>query len=111
MNERGGVNGPEQVPQLVTLHVWRIPRTAVGRALLRMARDPRRLRALPGVRFGKLLGTGTGTGFGPGDADPTRWAALTVWDSPPRPPGSPTHRWVGPGPTSPPPVSGSTCGR
>src|SRR6185369_13645714 len=41
-----------------------------------------RLRALPGVRFGKLLGTGTGTGFGPGDADPTRWAALTVWDSP-----------------------------
>ncbi|MEV6816134.1 monooxygenase [Micromonospora sp. NPDC051296] len=70
------------VPELVTLHVWRIPRTALPRALARMALDPRRLRALPGVRFGKLLGTGTGTGFGPGDADPTRWAALTVWDSP-----------------------------
>ncbi|QOC91050.1 monooxygenase [Micromonospora craniellae] len=70
------------VPELVTLHVWRIPRAAVGRALGRMALDPRRLRALPGVRFGKLLGTGTGTGFGPGDADLTRWAALTVWDSP-----------------------------
>ena len=76
------MNEPEHVPELVTLHVWRIPRAAVGRALVRMARDPRRLRALPGVRFGKLLGTGTGTGFGPGDADLTRWAALTVWDSP-----------------------------
>ncbi|MEG3634839.1 monooxygenase [Micromonospora palythoicola] len=73
---------PEGVPELVTLHVWRIAPTAVGRALTRMAVDPRRLRALPGVRFGKLLGTGTGTGFGPGDADLTRWAALTVWDSP-----------------------------
>jgi heme-degrading monooxygenase HmoA len=76
------VNGPQSVPELVTLHVWRIAPIAVGRALTRMAVDPRRLRALPGVRFGKLLGTGTGTGFGPGDADLTRWAALTVWDSP-----------------------------
>ncbi|TDB71196.1 MULTISPECIES: monooxygenase [unclassified Micromonospora] len=72
----------EAVPELVTLHVWRVSRAALPRALARMARDPRRLRATPGVRFGKLLGTGTGTGFGPGDADPTRWAALTVWDSP-----------------------------
>ncbi|MCX4388542.1 monooxygenase [Micromonospora peucetia] len=70
------------VPELVTLHVWRTNRAALPRALARMAVDPRRLRALPGVRFGKLLGTGTGTGFGPGDADLTRWAALTVWDSP-----------------------------
>ncbi|SCL16139.1 spheroidene monooxygenase [Micromonospora nigra] len=70
------------VPDLVTLHVWQVPRTALPRVLTRMALDPRRLRALPGVRFAKLLGTGTGTGFGPGDADPTRWAALTVWDSP-----------------------------
>ncbi|HEX7746934.1 MAG TPA: monooxygenase [Micromonosporaceae bacterium] len=70
------------VPDLVTLHVWRVSRTAVPRALVRMALDPRRLRATPGVRFGKLLGTGTGTGFGPGDADPTRWAALAVWDEP-----------------------------
>ncbi|MEH1011562.1 monooxygenase [Micromonospora sp. CPCC 206060] len=69
------------VPELVTLHVWRVTRTALPRALVRMALDPRRLRTTPGVRFGKLLGTGTGTGFGPSDADPTRWAALTVWDS------------------------------
>ncbi|MCW3844658.1 monooxygenase [Micromonospora yasonensis] len=70
------------VPELVTLHVWRIPRTAVPGALWRMAVHPGRLRRLPGVRFAKLLGTGTGTGFGPGDADLTRWAALLVWDSP-----------------------------
>jgi hypothetical protein len=69
-------------PPLVTLHVWRVPRRAVGGALVRMARDPRRLRALPGVRFGKLLGTGTGTGFGPGDADLTRYAAVVAWDDP-----------------------------
>jgi len=68
------------VPPLVTLHVWRVPGRALGRALLRMAFDPRRLRALPGVRFGKLLGTGTGTGFGPGDADLTRYAAVVAWD-------------------------------
>ncbi|WP_232323657.1 monooxygenase [Catenuloplanes japonicus] len=49
--------------------------------MLRMALDRRRVRALPGVRFAKLLGTGTGATFGPGDADLTRWAALTVWDS------------------------------
>jgi hypothetical protein len=66
-------------PSLVTLHVWRVPRRAVPRALTRMALDPRRLRAVPGVRFGKLLGTGTGNGFGPGDADLTRYTALTVW--------------------------------
>ena len=70
------------VPSLVTLHVWRIPRRALGRALLRMALDPRRLRALPGVRFGKLLGTGTGNSFGPGDADLTRYAAVVAWDDP-----------------------------
>jgi hypothetical protein len=65
---------------LVALHVWRVPRWAVGAALLRMARDRRRLRALPGVRFAKLLGTGSGATFGPGDADLTRYAAVVVWD-------------------------------
>jgi len=49
-----------------------------------MAVDPHRLRAIPGVRFGKLLGTGDGTGFGPTDAELTRWAALVVWADPDR---------------------------
>ena len=66
----------------VTLHVWRVPRRSLPAALGRMAVDRRRLRATPGVRFAKLLGTGTGTGFGPADADLTRWAALVVWDDP-----------------------------
>jgi hypothetical protein len=65
---------------LVTLHVWRVPPRSLGRALVRMAGEPRRLRALPGVRFAKVLGTGTGTTFGPGDADVTRFAALVVWN-------------------------------
>ncbi|SCL18270.1 hypothetical protein GA0074692_0359 [Micromonospora pallida] len=75
------MNGPESVPGLVTLHVWRVGRTDLPRVLPRMAFGPRRLRATDGVRFAKLLGTGTGDGFGPGDVDPTRWAALTVWAS------------------------------
>jgi hypothetical protein len=71
------------VTPFVTLHVWRVPRRSVPHALVRMALDRRRLRATPGVRFAKLLGTGTGTGdgFSPTDADPTRYAALVVWDA------------------------------
>ncbi|MEE6260607.1 monooxygenase [Plantactinospora sonchi] len=68
--------------RLVTLHVWRVPRRSLPRALARMAVDRHRLRGTPGVRFGKLLGTGDG--FGPTDADPTRWAALVVWADPAR---------------------------
>lgn len=63
----------------VTLHVWRVPRRAVGAAVLRMAFAR---RELAGVEFGKFLGTGTGSTFGPGDTDVTRWAALTVSDAP-----------------------------
>jgi hypothetical protein len=64
----------------VTLHVWRVPRHRVVGALWRVARDRRRLRRLPGVRFAKLLGTGAGRQFGVGRADPTRWAAVIAWD-------------------------------
>jgi hypothetical protein len=67
----------------VALHVWRVPRRRLGTALLRMARDPRRMRRTPGVRFAKLLGTGTGATFGPGDADVTRYAAVVVSDGAP----------------------------
>jgi hypothetical protein len=67
---------------LVTLHVWRVSRRDAGAAMLRIATEPRRLRALPGVRFAKVLGTGRGRTFGPGDADLTRFAAVVVWDRP-----------------------------
>ena len=68
---------------LVTLHVWRVPRRKIGAAFLRMARDPSRLRSLPGVSFAKILGTSTGANFGPNEADWTRYAAVMVWDGPP----------------------------
>ena len=63
----------------VTLHVWRVPRRAVGAAMLRLAFARRRP---PGARFAKFLGTGSGTSFGPGDSDLTRYAAVTVSDQP-----------------------------
>jgi len=71
----------------VTLHVWRVPRHRVAAELVRMARGPRQIRALPGVRFAKLLGTAYG--FRPGDADWTRFAAVIVSDRrvPFEPPG------------------------
>jgi heme-degrading monooxygenase HmoA len=65
---------------MVTLHVWGVPARGVPAALLRMATDRRPLRRAPGLRFGKLLGTGTGRRFTVGDADPRRWAVLGVWD-------------------------------
>lgn len=69
----------EPVPELVTLHVWRVPRRAVPAALVRMAADPRPVRATPGLRFAKLLGTGSGRTFSVGDGDPRRWALLATW--------------------------------
>jgi hypothetical protein len=70
-------------PVTVTLHVWRVRRHSVPAAMGRMAREPRRIRRLPGVRFAKLLGTGTGLSFGPGDADLTRYAAVVAWNGTP----------------------------
>lgn len=67
------------VPALVTLHLWRVPRVAVGSALVRMGTDRARVRRTPGVRFAKLLGTGDGRTFTTRDADPTRWGLLTTW--------------------------------
>jgi hypothetical protein len=69
----------EPVPELVTLHVWRVPRRSVPAALVRMAADPRRVRATPGLRFAKLLGTGPGRTFSVREGDPRRWALLATW--------------------------------
>jgi hypothetical protein len=70
------------VSRLVTLHAWRVPGTALPRALWRMAVDRRRLAGTDGVSFAKLLGTGRDLAFGPAAADPTRWAAVVGWDDP-----------------------------
>lgn len=67
-------------PGIVRLTVWGVPPHRIPPALGRMAVDRWSLRAAPGLRFSKLLGTGNGQTFGIRDADPLRWALLTVWD-------------------------------
>ena len=69
----------EAVPELVTLHLWRVPRRAVPAAVLLMGVDRRAVRGTAGVRFAKLLGTGDGGTFTPRDADPRRWGLLATW--------------------------------
>jgi hypothetical protein len=64
---------------VASVHLWRVPTTAVPQALGHMATDRLRLRGQPGLRFAKLLGTGSGRTFTLRDADPHRWALLTVW--------------------------------
>jgi len=62
-------------PEVVTLHVWRVPLARVPQVL----RDSRRRQ--PHMLFNKALGTGKG--FLPHQADVTRWARLTTWDRTP----------------------------
>ncbi|HYT10718.1 MAG TPA: monooxygenase, partial [Mycobacteriales bacterium] len=69
----------EPVPELVTLHLWRVPWRGVPAAMVRMATDRSPVRATPGVRFAKLLGTGYGRTFTLLDADPRRWGLLATW--------------------------------
>jgi hypothetical protein len=69
------------IPALVTLHLWGVPASRLPRALLRMGLDRPHLRRTPGLRFGKLLGTGSGRTFRIGDADPGHWGLLATWDS------------------------------
>jgi hypothetical protein len=61
----------------VALHVWGV--RSVPRALWLMATGRRALDRVPGLTFGKLLGTGSGRSFTMRDADPGHWAALTCW--------------------------------
>jgi hypothetical protein len=80
--ERPDSASSEQLPALVTLHVWGLSTySRVPSAVLRMATDRHRVRQLPGLRFAKLLGTGDGRTFTPRDSDPMHWALLSTWDS------------------------------
>lgn len=58
---------------------WRIRRSDIPWAILRMGLDRRTLRK-SGVDFWKLLGTGSGETFTIGDANPLRWGVLIVGD-------------------------------
>jgi hypothetical protein len=69
----------EPVPALVTLHLWRVPHSALPAALARVALDRARVRSTPGLRFAKVLGTGDGRTFTVRDADLRRWGLLATW--------------------------------
>jgi hypothetical protein len=67
----------------ITLQLFTVRRAAIPAALWRAAVDPRRLRAEPGVRFAKVLGTGDGRTFAPRDANARRWAVLCAGEAVP----------------------------
>lgn len=66
---------------VVELRVWQVPSVRVPQAIARMGHQRRPLRRTSGLTFAKLLGTGSGRTFTMRDADPRRWALLTVFDS------------------------------
>lgn len=69
-----------RTPAVVSLHIWGVPLRKVPVAISHMAAHRRPARALPGVRFAKLLGTGSGRTFTPRDADLHHWGMLLCWD-------------------------------
>lgn len=60
------------------VYIFKIRRGAIPFAFLQMAFGRAKARALPGVTFAKLMGTGTGRTFTPVDADLQQWAILFV---------------------------------
>jgi len=63
---------------ITIIYFWKIKRSHLLFALLRMAIDRTLLRRIKGVTFAKMLGCGKGETFTPSDADPTRWGCLVV---------------------------------
>ena len=65
---------------ITALYFWEVPTRAIPFAIWSMAVDRRRLRAMPGVSFAKMLGCGKGETFTPSDADIHRWGLLVSID-------------------------------
>lgn len=63
---------------ITVIYFWKIKRSNIAFALLRMAIDRTLLRRSSGVTFAKMLGCGKGETFTTSDADPTRWGCLVV---------------------------------
>jgi heme-degrading monooxygenase HmoA len=68
-------------PELVAVHVFGVPRRQIPTALVRMARDGRALRSVPGLSFARLLGTNDGTTFTARSNDYRHWALVSSWQS------------------------------
>ena len=65
----------------VTLFIWRVHTRFIPFAIMRMALDRIQLRAIAGLTFYKLLGTGKGKTFTPRDADMWQWGLLVVGEN------------------------------
>lgn len=63
----------------VRLDVWGVSGSSVLGSFLRMGTQRRGVRAVPGLTFAKLLGTGSGETFTMRDADASHWALLSAW--------------------------------
>jgi hypothetical protein len=66
---------------VASLHLFGVSGVDIGRSVIRMATDRRRLHHTNGLVFSKLLGTGDGRTFTPQDADPRLWGLFSVWEN------------------------------
>lgn len=64
---------------VASFHLIRLPTGAAALQIPRVPIDRRALRRVPGLRFGKLLGTGRDQTMA-ASADLRRWAVFAVWD-------------------------------
>jgi hypothetical protein len=69
-------------PRVAALQLFGVSGVGIAHAFRHMATDRLLLRATPGLRFVKLMGTGDARTFTPRDADVRLWALFTVWDNP-----------------------------
>ena len=64
---------------VASFHLARLATGGAGHQFRRIPFDRRALRTVPGLRFGRLLGTARGQAMAL-SADLRRWALFTVWD-------------------------------